>query len=217
MSVALRTTDITGLPVSSFGYDYLASLYSPTTRVLRLFTTTKADIVATYTSLGITSGAIDAAWFTLTTGAIGSTLRSSFSTLMLPNANRHFNFTMPRDSWNSYAPLSTDILDSDSLLFVKMFEDIMAVYWVTTNATVNPPAYIPDYEMGALTTKIVGTRTRGQGIIGQPVYMSRAYTYPLTDTDHTCMIDFSDLENTDVGIDRNDARNPTLTFTRSWN
>ena len=217
MTMAFRTTGTTGLPVSNFGYDYLASLYSPTHRVLRLFTTTRADVLTTYSGLGITSGVVDSANFTFTTGAVGSTLRSSFSTLMLPNANRHFNFAMPRDSWNSYAPLSTDILNSDSLLFVKMFEDIIAVYWVTTNATINPPAYIPNYETDALTTKIVGTRTRGQGIVGQPTYMSRAYPYPLTDTGHACMIDYSDLENTDVGIDRNDARNPTLTFTRSWN
>lgn len=220
MSKAFHTADIVNAPVSTYGYDYLAALY-PGKRVLRLYTTNTADVLTKFSALGITSGTISSAWFTFiapgSSTGIGATMVTNYSTYLFPTLPLYFYEILPNDSFTSYAPLSGQILTTDFLLFVKMFEDVIGVYWVTTNQSVNPPAYVPNYETDLLTTKISGTRTRGQGIIGQTTYMTRAYPYPGNDSGHACMTEYTDLENTDVLLDRNTAGQSTLTFTRSWN
>lgn len=48
---------------------------------------------------------------------------------------------MPLVGYQTYAPLITDIRDGDYLLFIRIYESVVGVYWVTSNASLHAPSF----------------------------------------------------------------------------
>jgi hypothetical protein len=130
-------------------------------RAIFLYNTTQQDVQTKFSLVGATAPSLSTWVFTLFSPSLvgnegintegineGSTLQSfiiamqnSFSTLFFPPAVRYLGTFMPTLGYNSYAPLITDLRDGDYLLFIRVYEKTVGVYWVTSNTTVTPTCF----------------------------------------------------------------------------
>ena len=72
-----------------------------------------------------------------------------------------------------YAPAKTDIQINDYLMGVRIMEDTVGIYWVTSNQTVDAPQYFPVAEMDTAVITYSMPITRGHSGIGTPFYTTR--------------------------------------------
>lgn len=74
---------------------------------------------------------------------------------------------------STYAPNVSDVIVNDYLLGVRIMEDTVGIYWVTSNQTVNAPQYFPVAEMDSAVIVYDMPVTRGHCGIGTPFYTLR--------------------------------------------
>lgn len=227
-SMVLRTTEFEASEDILIGFDPFYNLY-PGKRVLKLFLTTDRNLLQQYSTLGLTE-LPDENNFTLS-GVLDVDLH------MKPLIHRYLSAHFPKDSYEVFTPAPEEVKAGDFLLFNKVQDGVIGVYWVTSNQTIYPPPYIPNFTEDSLSTKITGVRTRGQGILGQPSYMMRVRPISASreernstningmaiNDDEELEVDltldyysfiYEDLENPLCGISR--LNNTTLTYTRTW-
>lgn len=180
-----------GVPVNWI-YDYLQLPSSY--RILPLYITTQIDLQNKCTGLGILTPGLKTWAFTILSPfdqseAINSlpinerprsdttaVLQSNFSTLFFRSASTYYLGDMiPQTGYSTWAPSnpSSDILDGDFLIGVRIFDNILAIYWVTSNQVINCPMRI-ESNSEQLNMQVSMTLNRGMGPTSSPYYLHRA-------------------------------------------
>lgn len=118
---------------------------------------------------------------------------------------------------STYAPDISDVLVNDYLLGVRILEDTVGIYWVTSNQTVDAPQYFPVEEMDKAVITYDMPLTRGHCAIGTPFYTLRGggdlgYNNVVSDINASAINDgsgdvtvpssYTDKYNSNVTIDR---------------
>jgi hypothetical protein len=131
-----------------------------TQRVIHLYNTTQADITEKFTGIGGQVPGLNLWTFTLfqpfrTQSAVDVTpvdqeyiaynffpvLQATFNTFFFPNPiYKYLGNFMPAMSYRSFAPTLADIRTNDYLLFIRIQENTLAVYWVTSNNDIVAPS-----------------------------------------------------------------------------
>jgi hypothetical protein len=75
--------------------------------------------------------------------------------------------------WETYAPPVGQIGQNDYLMGIRINDTAVGVYWITTNFSVDSPAYFPVSEPDPLVITYNMPLTRGGGTNGSPAYMLR--------------------------------------------
>lgn len=119
---------------------------------------------------------------------------------------------------STYAPAIGDINVNDYLLGVRILEDTVGIYWVTSNQTVAAPQYFPVAEMDSAVITYAMPLTRGHCGIGTPFYTLRGggdlnYNNDVSDINAAAINEstgtptvpstYTDKYNTNVTITRN--------------
>lgn len=167
-----------------------------------LYITTQSDIAAKFTLLGFPVPTLSTWVFTLFKSTVNngpinshvidgsistnyfSSLTGYYSTVFFrgPNFNYLGHF-MPAEALNyTYAPALSDLMQGDYLLFIRIQETTVGVYWVTTNATpsIKAPAYFPLKQTDPMTYSLTAALSRGLGPSGSPYYTLRGDAYTLS-------------------------------------
>jgi hypothetical protein len=69
----------------------------------------------------------------------------------------------PRQGYNTYKPLLSDLVLGDYLLFIRVIENIVGAYWVTSNTSVQVTPFWPSQQTDALTLSMSAPIARGLG------------------------------------------------------
>lgn len=162
-------------------------------RVVPLYLTSFADIVQKHNTLGVPppspnvwsfamfganvgTQAINAIGINATYPQVsGIVLRNNYSLSCFRDPSVVFlGLEIPeKTGWQTFAPNSSDILDGDYLLGVKVTPKTVAVYWVTTNSKVVAAPY---FVVGSIDPSVFTYSmppTRGVAAQGSPYYALR--------------------------------------------
>lgn len=142
--------------------------------------------------------------------ATSSSLAANFDLLFSRDAGvNYLGVTIPKSGYSTFKPASvSEVKTGDYLVGVRITDDIVGVYWVTSNFTTSViPRIEEDTESMAMT--ISAPMTRGMARTLSPVYMTRNFA-TLDGSGNVVTNTFSDSLNTTV-ITRNRAGavNPT--------
>jgi len=161
-------------------------------RIVPLYATTQADLVAKFATVGAVPPGLSTWQFTLfkqqnsdaginvvalnQTEAINyfQIMQTTFATFFSRSANVYYlgNF-MPKEGYKQYSPQVSDLMDGDYLMFIRIYENTVGVYWVTSNQTLFvPPCFVMD-TTDTLTLSIdQAPLSRGLGLYS-PFYFLR--------------------------------------------
>jgi hypothetical protein len=67
-------------------------------------------------------------------------LAAHYSTFMLRGIYRYLGIFMPSVGYQTFTPQVTDIRTGDYLMFIRIYESAVGVYWVTSNFDLNVPS-----------------------------------------------------------------------------
>lgn len=163
----------------------------PGFRIVYLHTTTERDVLEKFNSVGISMPStyiFDMLKSSYRSGGIntepvdGSVQNSSYAFLY---ANFNYLFSkgtsgqklgalFPADSYVTFNPSVSDLRDGDFLVFSRIGDGCVGVFWATTNFQLDTPPYIPHQSPDALTMTITGPVTRGMAPHGSPYYAVRS-------------------------------------------
>lgn len=118
-----------------------------------------------------------------------------------------------------YAPHPTDIMSSDYLMGVRIIEDTVGIYWVTSNQIVTAPQYFPVSDIDNVNITYAMAITRNNQGICTPFYTVRGqgpldYSQLGTEIDGASINDAAGYNNAIAPNTYSDKYNPTLTMTR---
>lgn len=187
------TNNTDGVPVRVFQQP------SDYNRIIPLYITTQADLVAKFATI---PALVPTAWtFTLfktssSYGPIDSTavnasltknyftlLQTTFSTMFFPITSTWLGDFMPKNGYQTYAPLVGDLVSGDYLLFIRIMDQGIGVYWVTSNQTVNAPPYFPITNADPVHLEMnAAPIMHGLGPLGSPYYLLRGASNSLAFT-----------------------------------
>jgi hypothetical protein len=128
-------------------------------RIVYLYTTVQADIQDKFTGIGGQVPGLDKWAFTLfqpfrTATSIDvtpidqdfvsnnffSVLQATYSSFFFPSPSfKYLGNFMPSVAYRTYAPQLSDVQPNDYLLFIRIYENTLAVYWVTSNLALDIP------------------------------------------------------------------------------
>lgn len=131
-----------------------------TQRVIFLYATIQADLVSKFATVGSIVPGLDTWSFTLFQPAVADAgintqginegrtvdnflaLYNTYSTFFTRGAWVSYlgNF-MPTEGYKTWSPLQSDIQSLDYLLFIRVFDNTVGVYWVTSNQSVISPNF----------------------------------------------------------------------------
>ncbi len=128
-------------------------------RTVFLYTTTQADIEDKYSQISLTAPGLSTWTWTLfgdykSEGPINSQALNSplipRTNALLDNTNFNIFFFrygyhylgnfMPKMGYQTYSISFSDLVSGDYLKFIRVYEGIVGVYWVTNNGTIDVPA-----------------------------------------------------------------------------
>jgi hypothetical protein len=124
----------------------------------------------------------------------------------------------------TYAPNISDLIEGDYLLFIRIQENTLGVYWVTTNdnPSITPPIYFMLKQTDMMKFSTTAALYRGLGSTSSPYYTLRGDSYSMSynnsreinkiaiDTTENLLslvqTNYTDLLNTNVLVNRNGTR-----------
>lgn len=237
-STSILSTSYEGLPTSVY------EQFGESNIVYPLYITTQADLANKFTAMALPTPALSTWVFSVFEptngdGPINSyaindnisnnyfvSLVSYYTTLFTRGTNINYLGTfMPVNAFNyTYAPSIADLMPTDYVLFVRIQENTVGVYWVTNNAnpTVPAPVYFGLKQIDPVNVSMNAALSRGLGPTGSPFYTLRGDSYtmsynndreinkvPINDTEtlpSLVQVTYTDLVNSNVLIDRSGAR-----------
>lgn len=129
-------------------------------RVVFLYTTTQSDLATKFAAVGSVVPPLSTWTFTMfepyfTSSGINveainnsglrsffPALQATYSTFFYRGAGiNYLGQYMPASGYRTYAPLVGDLQSLDYLLFVRLYDDKVHVFWITSNNDVNATAY----------------------------------------------------------------------------
>lgn len=129
-------------------------------RTILLHIVTQADLVTKYATLGLTPPPLSTWTWSLfqpdrtgtpvdarsvddefTNSSAATITVSSFNTFFNKGPTSYLGNFMPQLSYQSYAPLFTDVFGGDYLLFWRVYENTVGVFWVTSNSALEVPFF----------------------------------------------------------------------------
>jgi hypothetical protein len=224
-----------GQPVS--WYDVPAGM-----RVIPLYITMQYDVAAKCLAVGADVPSLAQWTFTIfdpadnseainelaindaSNAAVTQALIDNFNTLFFRGTSVGYLGAIipPLGMSSTYAPLITDVTTSDYLLGVRIIENSVGIYWVTSNQTVNAPPYFPVAAMDQATITYNMPITRNHSGTGTPFYNLRGRgtinynsTGRGTGIDGHAINDDSDDDTTTLDTTYSDAYNTNVTIDRS--
>ena len=191
-------------------------------KVIPLYTTTKADIILKCSQLGVPTPNISDWAFDILNPSLSSTsIKSHFSSLFSRSSNvLYMSNSLPIASFESWSPTESQVLIGDYLVCIRVIDDVLGVYWVTSNTSDLNTIGFPIENIDPLEVKITTTPHRGMGISGSPFYLNRGvgtlnYNNAPTSTDGVEINEDSYLLSTLIG-NYSDTENPiTVSISRS--
>lgn len=178
------------IPYAGTSTDWLQDRF-PGMRAVLIYNTTQTDAINKFATIGRVYDTtqyintlfepeytIDA----INEHAINEAFENSFYDFMLSNFNTYFqrangfNYLGPFaaiDSYKSFTPNPADLKSTDYLAFVNVLDYFVGVFWITSNFTVQAPAFYTHGETDQLKMRVSGKMTRGMGPMGSPYYLLR--------------------------------------------
>jgi len=221
--------------IEGTGYDPVSDMF-PGYRLLCLYTTTMPDVLEkfafanqsvpsdyvftlfkpTYQVDGINEVSLD-----------GSKSVNSYP-FLYANFDYYFskgnkaNYLGPfaaKDNYRTFLPVKADLKEEDFLVFVKIVDYTVGVFWATTNFDVRTVPYWSNEGDDPLSIDISGIMARGMGHLGSPAYVMRgagmaigasngssvddlAVNEDVGPSSFINQVDYSDLVNTPMTLDR---------------
>jgi len=81
---------------------------------------------------------------------------------------------MPLESYKSWAPPDASFVnEGDYLVGIRIQDEVIGMYWVTSNFDVDAPYYFPVEEIDSLVMSLENRPLRGLGTMGTPYYNLR--------------------------------------------
>lgn len=103
-----------------------------------------------------------------------NSLVTYFNTLFFRGSNvAYLGALIPQLGYVTYAPTVADINSGDYIMGIRILEDTVGIYWVTSNQMVAAPSYFPVEEIDTATFTYNMPLTRGHQAIGVPFYNLR--------------------------------------------
>jgi hypothetical protein len=177
--------DYTGL-----GETHYRQTDSITRKVIYLYSTTQRDLQDKFSTVGAVLPGLDTWTFsmfrTTSTGAgeinfhginegaittsYFAALQSTYNTFFFRGTTYNYlGVFMPKIGYDSYAPQLGDLRDGDYLLFIRVYENTVGVYWVTSNNEINIPTFRVGEAIDAMALES-DTATLHRGLIGYSSY-----------------------------------------------
>jgi hypothetical protein len=169
----------------------LARLF-PGKRMVYLHTTTLKDVTEKFSSAGVTIPAESQYYFTLfepetsmnliNSHAINDVVLNSYLEFMKANIDYYFKPgyysqfltpMFPAESKQTYAPVSSDLIEGDYMAFTRIADNCLGVFWVTTNFSAQTPPYWEHDNPDVLNVQFTAPISRGAAPLGSPFYMTR--------------------------------------------
>ena len=160
-------------------------------RQVYCYSTSTKDVEDLFAIFGMTLPPVNTRWFTLfrpgstfesiNDHAINANKEISFYDYIIPNYGRIFNRStgialpsiFPEPSYRAYKPLVTDIKEFDFLLFCRVTEEVIAMWWVSENQMTEGWPYIECRETDKLTIDVTGPISRSMAGLGSPYFFLR--------------------------------------------
>lgn len=161
-------------------------------KMVPLYITTLQDMINKAKNAALPEPGIGSWWFEIfSTRAYGQAVNDLSINYLPPDydpnaASSHFNQFFYRstsvgyigrefneNSLISWAPKVSDVNSGDYLVCIKITDTTLGVYWVTSNSTIQPPAYFPVGEIDPLRITYNMPLSRGGGLNGSPFYVLR--------------------------------------------
>ncbi len=123
------------------------------------------------------------------------------------------------DSYRTYIPDPSELRETDFLVFTRIVDGGIGVFWATSNMTAETPPYWGHDESDVLNIRLNGVMTRGGAPMGSPIYMTRGggltigYNNSRAVNDQAVNEDISDSASIEVVF--SDAFNTPFTVDRS--
>lgn len=142
-------------------------------RVISLYTTFTDDIVNKMISVGLSiAPASNPVAFTI--GGSGGYLVSSYGTFFNKTTGQgSLGPEFPSYSYREFLPPVSQVGPTDFLLIYKISLEVVNVYWVTQNMTIDAPSLIPVEGVDPLQIDYIAPFNRGSAMGGQPIYLTR--------------------------------------------
>lgn len=120
----------------------------------------------------------------------------------------------------TYAPAQTDIQATDYIMGVRIIEDVVGIYWVTTNQRVDSPQYFPVGQADSAVIQYSMPITRGHQGICTPFYTLRGgdpldYSQVAAAIDEAAIDDASGYNNAVTPFTYTDKYNPLTAIHRA--
>jgi len=169
-------------------------------RIIPLYITTQQDIASKFNSLLLTpptltqwsftflyptaaSDSIDSFAINSNVYGVGNpsqTLAENFELAFFRGSEVEYlySFMPPQQSWRSWAPPNSSYVNpGDYILGIRIYGNVVGMYWVTNNFLVQPDWYLPVSDPDPLNIQLTATISRGLGPMGSPFYMLRGRGY----------------------------------------
>lgn len=179
----------TGIPTTT-EYSYWG--VPPSYRVVPLYTTSMSSLLEKISSVGQPTPNSNSWWFEIFSSRTLGTAINDIAVNYLPpkydpnaviyNYDKFFirgvdSLYLGREfgeqSLTTWSPGVDSVKPGDYILCIKITEDVVATYWVTTNYTINAPAYFPVHEQDPMKLTFTSKPSRGMGLNGAPLYVMR--------------------------------------------
>ena len=186
---ASNPSTITGTSVRTENTKWNVDL---TRRTVPLYTTTLADISAKMIAMGFLPPNVTDWSFELFSPGFFSQSINSNAINYLPMAydplalQKNYAYLMFRSSsitylgqpfsqksLETYAPLQTEVKSGDYLLCIRITQETVGVYWITTSTLETIPAFFTEGHIDPLVVTANMPASRGAGINGAPYYVTR--------------------------------------------
>jgi hypothetical protein len=223
-------------PTEGTGADPISDMF-PGMRLVCLYTTTMLDVIDkfTFTNTNIPNTYVFTLFqpINLTEGinevAINSSKEVDFYSFIMANFDKYFkkgsniNNVGPfaaKDNYRVYTPAPSDIIPGDFLVFVKIVDYTVGVFWATSNMVARTVPYWANEGDDTLTMDISGKLYRGMGPLGNPAYLLRSADISMTYADgssvNTEELDsMNDTSAIITTVAYEDAFNPPMVLDRS--
>lgn len=203
--------------IDGTGSDPIAGLF-PEHRLICLYTTIMTDVLDKFQFANETPES-DKYVFTLfqpmyqidgiNEVAINDSIVVGFYDFIMANFDKYFkrdpsvSYLGPfcaKDNYRVFTPAPGDINQNDFLVFVKIVDYTVGVFWATQNQEVAPVPYWDNDGDDILTMSIPGKLYRGMGPLGNPAYVLRGDGLDLGGG--VTQVGYSDADNTPMVLDR---------------
>ncbi|MCI4437452.1 MAG: hypothetical protein JHC33_11655, partial [Ignisphaera sp.] len=102
-----------------------------------------------------------------------SALVADFDTLFVRVGSPYLGPFMPKQGYDTYTPLVTDLKRTDYILVVRVYENTYGVYWITSNDSDTIPNFFVLEDSDTLVISITAPMMRGMAAADCPAYMIR--------------------------------------------